>query len=270
MQQMSTRQDHVTQTNFTKSLSVGIFLTKRETTDTLLIDRHHLKAQLSSSISLKQQLLLIATTCLEVVLSLVLCTSIYAKDARWYRYYDSRGVPALSTSVSEQHLQYGYDVLDSNMQVLRRYPPFSAEKYAKQQASREQLILKKINDRHLQETYVSSDRATSQRDLELASINSQIEQSERESQKISNTLNDNVTAAARFERQNKPIPLMIKTGLEKNKLFLAQSNSNVTALKAKKEQTIKKFNSVIIELKRIEMQANKAKPTDTSRLATTD
>ena len=246
-------------------------MTQKVASQTLFIRIPYPTTQLSPDISLKQLLILIATTCFEVLLlSLVLCASVHAKETRWYRYYDSRGVPAISTSVSEQHLQYGYDVLDSHMQVIQHYQPFSSEKYAKQQTRREQVIAKKISDRHLKETYVSSDRATIKRDLEIASINNQIEQSAKESKKILETLNNTVTSAARYDRQNKPIPLMIKTTLEKNKLLLAQSNANINALQAKLAQTIKKFNDVIIELKRIEIREDKSKTTSTPQLATTD
>ncbi len=257
---MYTRRDHVTQIMPTTSSLMRIFLPNKAIAHPLFDDTRS-KTQLSADISLKQLVAsvgLIATICL-LFISLVICTSAYAKENRWYRYYDNRGIPAISTSVSEQHLKYGYEVLDSHMQVVKRYSPFSAEKYAKQQIIREQAIAKKISDRHLVETYVSSGRATLQRDLELGSIKNQIEQREIESKKISETINENVTSAARFDRQNKPIPQLIKSELEKNKLFLVQSNANIEALKVKKELIKKKFGGVIIELKRIERQTNQTK-----------
>ncbi len=206
-----------------------------------------------------------------VVCSSILITSLIIPPAyadsntqtRWYRYYDSRGIPSISSTVSEQHLQQGYDVLDSHMQLIRHYPPFSADKYAQQQTIREQAIAKKINDRHLQETYISSDHAITQRDRELSDIDGQIKQSTQQSAHLSKSLNDNITLAASYERQNKPIPALIKAQLNKNKALLAQSDANIAALKTKREQTNKQFNDAITELKSVEQQGNKPNTTST-------
>ena len=201
--------------------------------------------------------------CSEILaLSLAILSNAQA-DVRWYRYYDSRGTPTLSNAVSEQHLQHGYDVLDSRMQLIRHYRPFSADKYAQQQILREQAIMRRINDRHLQETYVSSDRATMQCDREISNIDGQIRRSEVESKHLSEALNGNITAAANFDRQNKSIPASLKTELEKNRSLLNQSNSNIAALKAKRELTSKQFNDAISQLKIIEVQGNKPDITTT-------
>lgn len=192
----------------------------------------------------------------------MIATASYA-DVRWYRYYDSRGIPTISSTVSEQHLQQGYDVLDSRMQLIRHYPPFSADKYAQQQVLREQAIAKKISDRHLQETYISSDRAATQRDRELSNLDEQIQRSEIESKHLSESLNGNIASAANFDRQNKPIPANLKTLLDKNKTLLSQSNANVAALKTKRDQTSKQFNEAIAQLKVIEAQNGKPETTST-------
>jgi hypothetical protein len=67
-------------------------------------------------------------------------------------------------------------------------------------------------------------------------------------------LNNSISQAASFERTNKPIPMPIKTQLEKNRLLLSQSTVNVTSLKIKREQALKQFTNDIAQLKRIERQ----------------
>ena len=47
--------------------------------------------------------------------------------AVWYRYYDSKGVANISTSVTPNHIRYGYEALDRNMQVIKRNRPYNAE-----------------------------------------------------------------------------------------------------------------------------------------------
>jgi hypothetical protein len=191
-----------------------------------------------------------------LIVILVMLSNVHA-EVRWYRYFDSRGIPTISSIVSEQHLHQGYDVLDSHMQLIRHYQPFSADKYAQQQVLREQAINRKISDRHLQETYISSDRATTQRDREISNIDTQIDRSSAESKHISKDLNENITTAANFDRQNKPIPASLKIQLDKNRALLNQSNVNIVALKIKREQLNKQFYDAITQLKVIEAQGNK-------------
>ena len=47
--------------------------------------------------------------------------------ARWYRYYDSNGRPNLSSTITDQHLKYGYQALDANMQVIKRATPYTPD-----------------------------------------------------------------------------------------------------------------------------------------------
>lgn len=182
---------------------------------------------------------------------------------RWYRYYNSQGIPTLSSTISEQHLQYGYDSLDKNMQLIRHYTPFSGQRYAQEQGLREQAIARRISERHLQETYISADRATSQRDRELGDLDGQITRGQQQVTILSNALNENITSAANLERQNKPIPLYLKKQLSTNKDLLGQSQANIAALKIKREQTSKQFNDAIAALKSIEQRGNRPNPSNT-------
>jgi hypothetical protein len=239
---MLTRQEHVTQ----------IIPTLPELKDQVLVI--NLRAQIGLNNLFKKSFIVFIEL---LTLSFLLLPHAYAGDIRWYRFYDSRGIPTISSTVSEQHLKQGYDVLDSHMQLIKHYQPFSSDKYAQQQVLREQAINKKISDRHLQETYISSDRASMQRDREIANLDGQIQRGAIESKHLSDVLNENITAAANFDRQNKPIPVFIKTQLNNNKSLLNQSNANNTALKLKREQTYKQFNDAIAQLKVIEAQSGK-------------
>jgi hypothetical protein len=49
------------------------------------------------------------------------------QKATWYRYYDSKGVANISTNVTPNHIRYGYEALDQNMQVIKRNRPYNAE-----------------------------------------------------------------------------------------------------------------------------------------------
>lgn len=177
---------------------------------------------------------------------------------RWYRYYDDRGVPTISGSVSEQHMLHGYDVLDSTLNVMRHVAPFSTSRYDQEQAQRQQAIERRIADRHLLETYVSSSRAATQRDRELSDIDGQITRSQQQSEGINIALNANITNAANLERQGIPIAAGLRNQLAKNRSMLAQSETNIAALKIKRAATEQQFNRDIATLKRIEQQGGSA------------
>ena len=186
-----------------------------------------------------------------------------ANTVRWYRYYNSQAIPTLSSTISEQHLQYGYDSLDKNLRLIHHFPPFSDQKYAQEQAQREQAINRRIAERHLQETYISSDRATLQRDRELGDLDGQINRSQKQYVSLSASLNESITQAANLERQNKTIPLFLKNQLSTNKDLLNQSQNNIAALKIKREQTSKQFNDAIATLKSIEQRGSRTNSNNT-------
>ena len=47
--------------------------------------------------------------------------------AVWYRYYDQHGVANISSNVTPNHIRYGYEALDRNMQVIQRARPYNTE-----------------------------------------------------------------------------------------------------------------------------------------------
>lgn len=197
-----------------------------------------------------------------LLLALITLPSAFAENSnaatRWYRYYNSQGIPTLSSTISEQHLQYGYDTLDKNMRLIKHFSPFSGKKYDQEQVQREQAIAKRISERHLQETYISSDRASNQRERELEDLDGQIKRGQQQTLTLSAVLNESITHAANFERQNKPIPSYLKTQLITNKDLLNQSQTNITALIKKREQTSRQFNDAIAALKTIEQRGNRS------------
>jgi len=190
----------------------------------------------------------------------VATTSIADSDAntpRWYRYYD-HGVPMLSSSVSEQHLSHGYDVLNRHMEVIRHVAPFSTERYDREEGAREQSIEKRIAARHLLETYISSDRAILQQNRELSDMDSQIQRAEQTTKQLNTTLNTQVSQAANYERQGQPIPKQLQKQLASTKKEFAQSQTNLASLKSMRDATSKRFTNDIRELKQIESQNRRA------------
>ena len=55
----------------------------------------------------------------------------FSDNKRLYRYYNDKGIPTVSDQVSEEHIRRGYDIVDRQMQVIRRIPPFDEAVYQK-------------------------------------------------------------------------------------------------------------------------------------------
>lgn len=75
-------------------------------------------------------------------------TNLYAQSVKpaWYRYYDSRGIANISTNVTPNHIRYGYEALDQNMQVIQRNRAYNSEADIKQAPQRAALAKKNEAD----------------------------------------------------------------------------------------------------------------------------
>src|SRR5690606_19489098 len=79
--------------------------------------------------------------------------------ATWYRYYDSKGVANISTNVTPNHIRYGYEALDQNMQVIKRSRPYNAEADIRQAPQRAQQAKRIAEDNRLKRAYNNSQTA---------------------------------------------------------------------------------------------------------------
>jgi hypothetical protein len=58
--------------------------------------------------------------------------------AYYYRFYNQNGVATVSQSVSQQHIQRGYQVLDHNFNLIKTIPPYNLNADLKQAPARAQ------------------------------------------------------------------------------------------------------------------------------------
>ncbi|WP_228141068.1 hypothetical protein [Acinetobacter johnsonii] len=94
--------------------------------------------------------------------------------AVWYRYYESKGIANVSSSVTPNHIRYGYEALDSNMQVIQRARPYNAEKDAQYATQRAAAAKQRESDLKLKRAYTNSQVATQKRNTALSYILKQI------------------------------------------------------------------------------------------------
>ena len=168
---------------------------------------------------------------------------------RWYRYYNGSGQPSLSSTITDQHLKYGYEALDRNMQVIKRVPPYSTESYARQKAKRDAEATKRQADMNLRRTYGSVTQAVAKRKLMLADMASRKSYIQTQLIGLQRMLSKDIAQAATYERQSKPVPAMLQKSITDNKKNVLEAQQNIQAINERQQQVIQQYDDIIRRLK---------------------
>ena len=171
--------------------------------------------------------------------------------AHWYRTYD-QGTPALSSTITERHIRNGYEVLDRNMQTIRRVPPYIASQYDQQKAQRDRLDAQRQADRNLVAIHISSLHAATKRDSLLNEMQARQQFLQSQLNDLRLELAKDIAAAAAYERRQQAIPDPIRQRLELKRAQVAQAETNVQALEKRQLDVIAEYKTVIERLNYIE------------------
>lgn len=167
---------------------------------------------------------------------------------RWYRYYNTNGQPSLSSTITDQHLRYGYEALDRNMQVIRRVGPYSTETYARQKAKRDAEEARRQSDMNLRRSYGSAAQAITKRNQMLADMASRKKYLQSQLLTLQRQLSADIALAATFERQRKPVPLSIQTNIDSNKKNVLDAEQNIAAINLRQQQVTQQYDEIIRRL----------------------
>lgn len=171
--------------------------------------------------------------------------------ARWYRTYD-QGTPALSTTITEQHIRNGYEVLDRNMQIIRRVPPYIAAQYDQQKAQRDRQDAQRQADRNLMAVHISSVHAAAKRDSMLSEMQAREQFLTAQLNDLRQELARDIAAAAAYERRQQAIPVPVKQRLDLKREQVAQAETNVQAIEKRQLEVIGEYKKIIERLTYIE------------------
>lgn len=171
------------------------------------------------------------------------------KDQRWYRYYDHKGVANISSSITQSHIQYGYETLDQNMQIIKKNDAFNAEKNQKSnillstdaQEIKDDLLLKKA--------YGTSEVAKEKKKMSLDTINNQINFQLNQLKNLQQNRIHLKKIEMEYIRKNQLIPHESIDKLEFNSKNIEQTINNIQMLQQNYMQTEIQFNKIIDRLK---------------------
>lgn len=194
----------------------------------------------------------------KVILLMLLCLYpivSYANNmtkATWYRYYDSRGIANISSTVTPAHIRHGYEALDKNMQVIKRNKAYSVEADLKQAPQREAQAKRLENDQKLKKAYNNSKVATQKRDIALKAIQKQIDFQQAQLKQLQTDRVQFKREEMEYTRKGKAVPENLKKSLSYNLSNLNSLKQNIQSLQVTYFNTQTEYDKIIARLKVIE------------------
>lgn len=172
--------------------------------------------------------------------------------AVWYRYYDSKGVANLSSTVTQNHLLYGYEALDSNMQVIQRARPYNAKKDT--QLAPQGVAQAKQNeaDARLKRAYNSSQMAIQKRDAALSYITKQIKFQQDELNQYQKDRVNFLRREKEFLRKGEHVPENLKNMIAHNSKNILMKKQQIQMLQTHYRNTQTEYDQTIARLKMLE------------------
>ncbi len=170
----------------------------------------------------------------------------------WYRYYDSRGVANISTNVTPNHIRYGYEALDRNMQVIQRNRPYNAESDIKQAPQRAAAAQQNASDDKLKRAYGSSRVAAQKKQERLTLINKQISFQHDQLKQLQNDRILFLRQEREYNRKANPVPEQLKTILANNQKNIVAKKEYIQSLQTSYRNTSAEYDRIIARLKAME------------------
>lgn len=180
--------------------------------------------------------------------------TIYAEmtKATWYRYYDQKGTPNISSSVTQNHIRFGYEALDKNMQVIQRNKPYNVEKDIKQEPLRAQQAKQRESDQKLKNAYTSSQVAIQKRDATLTGIAQQLTFQKQQLNQLNKDRLEFKKLESVYLRKGEQVPQNIKDMLNNNNKNIDALKYNIQSLQVNYLNTQREYEQIIKRLKAME------------------
>ena len=172
--------------------------------------------------------------------------------AVWYRYYDSKGIANVSSTVTPDHIRYGYEALDTNMQVIQRARPYNAKKDA-QYAPQGAIAAKQRDaDLKLKRAYTNSQVATEKRNTALSYILKQIKFQQDELKQLQNDRIGFLRQEKENMRKGKSNPKPLQDMLDYNSKNIVMKKEQIQSLQSNYRSTKAEYDGIIARLKTFE------------------
>ena len=170
----------------------------------------------------------------------------------WYRYYDQQGTANISTSVTPAHIRYGYEVLDQNMQVIKRNHSYNAQADLNQSSQRALSARHRELDIKLKKAYSNSKTALIKRDQALLAIKKQINYQQEQLDQLQQDKILFKRQEMEYFRNREVIPERHKTLIENNLNNIYRVKQTLETLSKTYNRTNSEYENIIERLKKLE------------------
>ncbi|WP_347455267.1 hypothetical protein [Acinetobacter thermotolerans] len=210
-------------------------------------------ASLDQVKSIFKKTAILTTLLLQAALTTTVAASNTAPDkAKWYRYYDSKGVPTISTNVTPNHIRYGYEALDANMQVIQRAKPYNVEADIRQAPKRAAQVKQQVEDQKLKRAYNNSQTAIQKKNETLSQLKKQIEFQQEQMKQLQKDRVSFVRQEREYLRKGQTVPAHLKTTLANNEKNLHAQKENIQSLQTRYRNKEAEYDRIIQRLKALE------------------
>lgn len=197
----------------------------------------------------------------EITLRLLLLSLLFIQSAFtfaeevkavWYRYYDSKGVANISTNVTPNHIRYGYEALDRNMQVIKRNRAYNAAIEEKKAPQRAAQAKQREADLRLKRAYTNSQVAIKKRDDALAYLKKQISFQQDQLKQLQSDRILFKRQEMEYLRKGDPVPAILKSNLANNATNISNKKQQIQSLQNNYRDTQAEYANIVARLKAME------------------
>lgn len=194
-----------------------------------------------------------------------------------YRYQDAQGNPVISSTLSDEAIQNGYSVLDSNGRTLKKVPPAptreeldqKARKQAQQSAAQQAAEQRRKADQILLRTYSSPNDAVRALHRKLRELENIISLKEGNVAVLQDQLQSEQTKAANAERAGRKVPQSVMQKMQNLHQQIDSVKQDITDQRTNINQIKQSYTRKINRLEQITGK-RRTLPIDLPRQSQTD
>lgn len=171
---------------------------------------------------------------------------------RWYRYYNDKGVPTLSDQITEEHIRRGYEIVDRNMQVIKRMSPFDEKLYEKDKVKREAAMRQQQEDARILRLYSTSHDAELARNRQLDTLETSIGYNSLQLIRLKRLRADAVEQAAEAERSGQAPSQKLKQQVAQYDKQITDLQQLINSQRSEQEKVRNDFIPIVKRLTELE------------------
>ncbi|GLQ33024.1 ABC transporter ATPase [Litoribrevibacter albus] len=202
-----------------------------------------------------------------ILVVLLVSISAWAVSAEYYRYKDENGVQVINTYIPPEYVKFGYEVITSSGQVLKKIPPAPTEDELAERDEakrldaerRKRAAEQRVIDERLKKLYSHPDDAKRALERKLSELDYQISRKRGQLATLNSKKEDLETYAAEQERSGKKVHEQTVEELERYERQIQDIQNNIDQIEQSKDVIRVEFQRDIDRMTEIYQERGKNK-----------